>query len=312
MKRAVIPTVCLLLLIGVFIYSGIGESQTTEAWTDDLTSEYDQDIGHTWWTLVKPFIENKVAEGDSAAREMSPLILGRSIEEEGRILFAIRNKSGGTLSLGDAAIYDTTRIGGCDTAATKTARILIDLSDEGGWLNLIANAETGSASDDSLWIYGLDDEGAAQTEIIVITDGDSDTYTLSANRWTQIDSVKDSQAAAGWTTYQVFAVPYCGVTGSAGDTYDFAGIVSGRDSSGTWVDYIIDNAVGFITISGVSPAVVDGNSVKVWTGDLLKLAANSDLVAFAHTDSSDNGKIVARALQPMFSDDGTIDVFVNP
>lgn len=310
MKRAVILTVCLLLVIGVLFYCGTGVSQTTEAWTDDLTSEYDQDIGHTWWTWVKPFIENKVAEGDSAAREMSPLILGRTLEEEGRILLAVRNKAGSTLSLGDVAVYDSTRITVCDTTKEKAARIEIDLSDEGGWLNLYVVAD-GTASNDTLDIYGLDEDGASQSENLAITDG-ANSYTRSAYRWTQIDSVSNADYTGGWDSYDVYALAYCGVIAGGGATYDFAGIVAGRDSSGTWVDYIIDNAVGFIAISGVSPAVVDGNSTAVFPGMLLEMAASADLAPFAHTDSLDYKSVVARALEPAFIANETIDVFVNP
>ncbi len=310
LKRGLCLVLALVLLFGLasLFTPQYLTSQTTEAWTDDLTTAYRQDVAAYWWNDVKSYFNNKIAEGDSATRRMSPEFLGQSIEEEGRILLPIRNKAGSTLALGVSVVWDSTGITICDTLKEKPARILIDLSDEGGWLGVIAVA-AGTASNDTLDIYGLDEDGAAQTENLAITDGAA-SRTKSAYRWTQIDSVDNSDYTGGWDSYILQGIPYCGVTSAAGATYTFAGVIAGRDSSGTWVDWIIDNGVGYIVIQGVTAAVVDGNSTAVYPGMLLTLANTGDFAPFAHTDSSDTGKPVVRALEAAFVADAVIDVFI--
>jgi len=229
------------------------------------------------WIQLRDWIQYEELRG----QVLTPRYLGTTIAEEGRLLFTVLNKEGDTLDVGATVVWDTTRIAVCDTAAGKTARIEIDLSDEGGAHSLYVYAASGSSSDDSLWIYGLDADGAAQSETLPITDGDDQVLTASAYWWTQIDSVMDSQATSGWTTYQVIALPICGVRASDQAEGDFAGVVvGGKDASGAWEDYIPDNDIGFVCIQGMTDARIETDGSYLWPGQQLYPAAGGCLGAF--------------------------------
>jgi len=299
--RFIIYSILFVLLSMAF--NAVLYGQTTEGFTDEYEATDEYQIFKFWYDDFKIYINRQ----DSLTNLRTPVFLGATLEEWPRVLVPVRNKSGGTLNLGDVCIWDTTEIVVCDTAANETARIEIDLSDEGGWHSIIAGAKTGSASDDSLWIYGLDQDGSAQSEILVITDGDADQHTKSAYRWTQIDSVKDSQAATGWTTYRVRGQPFMGVTTSASASTDFAGVFVGSVASAARTATVADNALGYICVYGVTKAYLDAASTNVWVGDLLEMAAGGDLIA-----GNTFGEVVARSMEFQDSDDALTRVFVLP
>ena len=271
----IMGSMLMLIIMAWLFMPTVIQAQTPASSTSQ--SFFDPYIGEWWYSTLKDSLVNWMRAQDSIWAEKSPLFLGKTIEVHGRVLQKVRCKEGDTLKVGDVAVWDTTAIAIADTAATKTARLENDLSAEGGYYQIYVYALTGSSSDDSLWIYGLDADGAAQTEIIVVADGDTEVKTESAYWWSEIDSIKDSQSSAAWTTYQVIGIPVFGVRGSDGSSGDFAGIVSGYYASGTWTEYILDNEEGYICIYGVHPARCDGASTYIFPGDRLMPKAGADL-----------------------------------
>ena len=281
------------------------QAQTTAGWTDDPATTV---LEPFWTSAFSPGVLDYVNDRDSVWHERVPIKLGKTLEERGSIYLPVLNVEGSTLERGTVCVYDSTRILVADTTKELNASIQDDLSDYTGlYTASIVVIGDGTAADDSLWIYGLDADGASQSEVLVITDG-ANSYTKSANSWTQIDSVKDSQASGGWDSYDVIAYVFGAVRESDGNSYDFAGIVAGRDSSGTWVNHILDNNIGYAIISGVSLATCDGGSTTIYPGTLLAMAAGGDLTPFAHTDSSDVSRPVAMALDFLNADNREIPV----
>ncbi|MDP8227993.1 MAG: hypothetical protein P9M15_00910 [Candidatus Electryoneaceae bacterium] len=281
-------------------------AQTTEGFNDGYIDVSDPIIPRTFWDGLKEYINDQ----DSLTNIRTPTFLGNHPDEWGRTLLAVRNKSGGYLHAGDAVKWDTTRVVVGDTTKNKAMRVENDLSAEGGfhWILVVGD---GTASDDSLLLYGLDEDGDAVAEVLVINDG-ADGLTKSAYKWTQVDSAEDGQAASGWDSYDVIAIPWCGVTSTSGTTYDFAGVVVGSVASAARIDSVADNGLGYICIYGVTQAYCDGNSTAIWPGDVLTLAAGGDMIPAAKMDSSYAGYTVARALEYQDADNTLTRVFVLP
>lgn len=292
---ATVVALVVLMLMIVLFYDQV-EGQTTEGWTDEFGNTFPMNVSGARW------IEAYIDEADSAWHTFSPKIMGQTILEWPAEYMPVRNKEGDTLKVGDACVFDTTRIAIADTVKAKPARIENDLTDEGGyhWIYVVAD---GTASDDSLWLWGLDEDGTAQAEVLVINDGAA-SYTKSAYMWTQIDSIKDDQSAQGWDSYDVCGLSFMGVRASDGVDYAFAGIMvgSGWTPTGLSLTYTLDNAVGFICVKGVCQGTIDGNSTNVWPGDQLTTAASGDLAPAAKQDSSYAGYPRITALELIDAD----------
>lgn len=215
---------------------------------------------------------------ESQSTHAANYYLGFAPATPGAINFPVWNKSGGALAQGDVCVWDSVKIAvTADTAKLKPARLVNTLTAEGGPCYLIACASSGTASNDSLWIYGKDSVGTARTEIVIVVN--SAQYTRSNYLWTDVDSVEDNQSAGGWSTYIVYAEPYLGVTTSGGAVIRFAGMATGA---------IADNDSGHVANggAGIAWATVDGGSTAIWPGDLLYPAASGDLAPATATASA--------------------------
>lgn len=298
--------IVLMIFVSVLLISEPTVSQTTPGWSDAPTTNVSDLI--IPWPYTRT-LNRHIDDRDSAYNRYTPKFLGQTQEEQGCILIPVLNQEGATLTRGDVCVWDSTRIVVCDTTKNKKARIEDDLSSTGGWYTALYVVADGTASNDTLNIYGLDSAGVAQAETLAITDG-ANSYTKSANHWSQIDSVKDVQSAAGWDSYDVNAIMYGAVRASDSASDNFAGIAAGRDSSGTWLNYIIDNTVGYVVTHGIIHATCDGASTALYPGSMLQMAAGGDLVAFS--DTTHSFRVVARAMEFLNADNTSIPVFVNP
>jgi hypothetical protein len=264
----------MLVMVMMLMMIGTAIGQTVEGVTDDPRDIFSYDLGEYWWG----FMQDYIADQDSGYQTFSPQVIGQDPLEWPAIYMPVLNKEADTLVAGDVVVWDTTRIAVADTLKAKPGRIENSLTAEGGyyWLYVVAD---GTASNDSLWLYGKDEAGAAQTEIVVITGG-ATTYTRSAYMWTDVDSAEDNQAAQGWDSWDLCALPWMGVRASDGTSLDIAGVVvgSGWTRDGLSSTEILDNTIGFICVQGVCQAYIDGGTTDAWPGDMLRPTSGGDLI----------------------------------
>jgi hypothetical protein len=299
--------IVLILAVSIFLVSEPMVAQTSPGWTDAPTTDIrDRYIPTTWNKSLMRFIDDR----DSSYNRYTPKMLGQTLEEQGCVLGVVLNQEGSDLVRGDVCVWDSTRVVVCDTVKNKPGRIEDDLSGRGGWYSMLYVVADGTASDDSLVITGLDEDGAAQSETLVITDG-ANSYTLSANKWSKVLTVSDAQSSSGWDSYDVCATMYGAIRASDGASDNFAGVVAGYfDTDGDWQDSIPDNNIGFVVTHGVIEAFCDGASTPLYNGSMLQMAAGGDAVAFA--DTTHSFRVIARALEFLNADNSLIPIFVNP
>lgn len=141
--------------------------------------------------------------------------LGLSIESNGRLLTFVRNKSGDSLYVGAAVVWDSISVLAVDTvkvdAGPDTLVIADSLKDEGGAM-FIRWKFYDTADNCSLSIYGVISTGDTITDTLAIVTENGAVY--STYRWSHLLTLVSFNTGAD-DSLSVHALPYYGIMTTA-------------------------------------------------------------------------------------------------
>lgn len=208
------------------------------------------------------------------------------------------------IAANDVVQWDTTRVQvGADTAKAWckvriTNNIIFDCL---AWLQVTRPAVTNV---DTFWVYGKNSAGTAISETIRGA-ASSQYHVYSKNLYSDIDSIRTSKAGNNGD-YGFYAYYYNTVIAAAGANSLVFGVANSAvaDSGGT----------GWVVTKGYVRATVDANTLGAKPGTLLIGASGGDCVtvASAKADTTYNGKILGKAIQPGYKDNIALLIFVDP